>query len=430
MSLDLGKVSMLLLSLLLLLSITGSAGGGISSAFGQNTFSGNITTSDIIGLAENIAERVQEEVDDDTNLPIFSDDEENSSGIDDSIDDSSSSINYSNSNSSPTTVTIPSLPSSIITTTPSTPPNIMINEIGLNPTGEDDEGEEWIELYNPSDADINLSNYEMSTSSGDVTIMLPTDAVVGAGETYVMELEEDENYLSNIVENLILTTTDTTTTTAAGDDSIVVDITPSLVDMSNDERTWQRIPDGKNEWRFVEETEGELNNPNNHNINSVNNNSQIVSQVYDAIEHYYYSESDAQCIGYAGCIEGITSRIADGDTLYVTANNNNSSGNTIYRVDLALIEVLSSMEEEKEEQRIDSTAFTRELCLGSNTLIDQDDKHSTTSLADSSSITAVVYCSSTNLNKELLDQGYTVLDMQQCATSEFANESWAKDHGC
>jgi hypothetical protein len=41
-----------------------------------------------------------------------------------------------------------------------------------------------------------------------------------------------------------------------------------------------------------------------------------------------------------------------------------------------------------------------------------------------------VYCSSSNLNSELLDNGYAELDVQECATSEFANEPWAKDHGC
>jgi hypothetical protein len=44
-----------------------------------------------------------------------------------------------------------------------------------------------------------------------------------------------------------------------------------------------------------------------------------------------------------------------------------------------------------------------------------------------SNIIAVVYCSSSNLNEELLNNGYVELDVQQCATSEFANEPWVKD---
>ncbi|MDQ4066699.1 MAG: hypothetical protein M3114_03835, partial [Thermoproteota archaeon] len=45
-----------------------------------------------------------------------------------------------------------------------------------------------------------------------------------------------------------------------------------------------------------------------------------------------------------------------------------------------------------------------------------------------SNIIAVVYCSSSNLNEELLNNGYAELDVQQCAKSEFANEPWVKDY--
>ncbi|MDQ3888142.1 MAG: thermonuclease family protein [Thermoproteota archaeon] len=66
------------------------------------------------------------------------------------------------------------------------------------------------------------------------------------------------------------------------------------------------------------------------------------------------------------------------------------------------------------------------LCLGSTVLVDEDDMLSTSD----SDIVGVVYCSSTNLNSELLDNGYAELDTEQCATSEFADESWAKDRDC
>ncbi len=131
-----------------------------------------------------------------------------------------------------------------------------------------------------------------------------------------------------------------------------------------------------------------------------------------------YSGSEvAECHGSAGCIEGVATRIVDGDTLYVRSNS------SVYKVDLALIEAPSRSEEGFSE----STAFTRDLCLGSTVLVDQDDKLLTS--ADSN-IIAVVYCSSSNLNEELLDNGYVRLNMQQCSTSEFATDSWAEDHGC
>jgi hypothetical protein len=51
-------------------------------------------------------------------------------------------------------------------------------------------------------------------------------------------------------------------------------------------------------------------------------------------------------------------------------------------------------------------------------------------LTSNSGVVAVVYCSSSNLNNELLDNEYAKLETEQCATSEFANEPWVRDNGC
>jgi hypothetical protein len=75
---------------------------------------------------------------------------------------------------------------------------------------------------------------------------------------------------------------------------------------------------------------------------------------------------------------------------------------------------------------IESTEFTRDLCLGSTVLVDQDDMQ----LTSNSAVIAVVYCSSSNLNNELLDNDYASLETAQCTTSEFANELWIRDNGC
>jgi endonuclease YncB( thermonuclease family) len=366
------SVPLPLLLLLLLLSIVA---GSIPSAVGQNTLL-NVTTGDIVDLVGNITERAGvggEEDDDDSSFPFLNDDDDNSN---------SSSIS--------------SLPSPSSSSVPISQ-TVMINEIELNPMGGVDGGEEWIELYNPLDDDINISNFEIRTLSESATMNLPPDAIIEAGETYVIEL--GEQILSNIVESLVLADA----TEDDDDNNNILDRTPSLVDMSNDDRTWQRIPDGNNEWQFVEDTEGSLNSPDRSN-----------NAIHDST---YYSESDIECLGSAGCIEGIATRIIDGDSLYVSANS------TIYKVDLAFIEAPSRGEEEF----VESTAFTRDLCLGSTVLIDQDDK---LLMSTDSSVNAVVYCSSSNLNEELLDNGYVELEVQECATSEFANEPWVKDHGC
>ena len=262
----------------------------------------------------------------------------------------------------------------------------LVNEVELNPRGNDEE--EWIELYNPTAVDINISGFEINPLFQSPTIELPPDAVIEAGETYVIEL--DRSLLSNTGESLILAN-------ATGD---IKDRTPSLVDRSDDDRTWQRIPDGNNEWQFVEDTQGSLNDPD------------TLSRILENA----FSGSDVECIGSAGCFEGIATRIADGDTLYVDVNG------TEYKVDLALTKAPLRTE----EMFMESTEFTRDLCLGSTVLVDQDDMQ----LTSNSGVIAVVYCSSSNLNNELLDNDYASLESTQCTTSEFANEPWARDNGC
>src|SRR5215216_2273351 len=188
MSINLRNISVSLQLLLLLLFIV--VGGSIPSVFGQNT-SPNTTTSDIVDLFGNVTDREEEGVEqeddgDNSNFPQLND-------VDGSSNDNSSSG-----------ASVPSPSSSSSTSSPSTTgQTVMINEIELNPPGEYDEGKEWIELYNPTDVDINIGNFEIGTASESATIELPPDAIIGAGETYIIELKEQ--ILSNTVDSLVLT---------------------------------------------------------------------------------------------------------------------------------------------------------------------------------------------------------------------------------
>jgi endonuclease YncB( thermonuclease family) len=268
--------------------------------------------------------------------------------------------------------------------------NIMINEIELNPQSNDDD-KDWIELYNPSDSDVNIGDYRIRTSKSTV-IDLPSDAEIKAGETYVIEL--DRQALSDIAEIVVLES-------GSGE---VVDRTPSFVDRSDDSRTWQRMPDGNNEWQFASDTEKELNG-------------QEATLDLPRIKRGGASGSEPKCIGSAGCAEGMAIRIVDGDTLYVSVNG------TVYKVNLALAKAPLG----GEEGFIESTAFTRSLCLGSRVLIDQDDEQ----LTSGGSIIATIYCSSdNNLNDELLENGHATFESDQCSESEFARQEWAKKYGC
>lgn len=263
---------------------------------------------------------------------------------------------------------------------------IAINEVELDPRGSD-VGKEWIELYNHASVDVNISDYEIRTSFKSATIRLPFEAVIGANQTYVIEL--DRQTMSNTAESLDLAN-------ASGE---IIDSTPSLVDGSDDGHTWQRIPDGNSEWQFAAGTRGKLNDPDGQ-----------------AGATRSARSGSAVCHGSAGCAEGVVVRIVDGDTFYVKVNA------TVYKVELALASAPSRAEEGYAESR----SFAQSLCLGSDVLVDQDDKLVTSD----TSVIAVVYCASTNLNSELLDSGYATLNKSQCGTSEFAGQRWAIDHGC
>jgi endonuclease YncB( thermonuclease family) len=401
---------------LLLLTIV----GGIPAAAGQNALSTSTTVaSNIIDLVDNVTESGGggEEEETESPLPLEALEDQSSSPFVDNVTESGGGgeeeetesplpLEALEDQSSSTSVNGDDDTSSV-TAGDST----LINEVELNPSGNDMEEGEWIELYNPTSVDINISGFEITPSFQSPTIKLPPDAVIEAGETYVIKL--DRPILSNTGESLVLAN-------ATGD---IQDRTPSLVDRSDDDRTWQRIPDGNNEWQFVQNTEGNSNDDDSDTRSTTldseedtpsnpNDDPDTLSTILDSV----YSGSDVECLGSAGCIEGVATRIVDGDTLYVRANG------TVYKVDLALTEAPSR----NEEMFAESTAFTRDLCLGSTVLVDQDDMLPTSN----SGVTGVVYCSSSNLNSELLDNGYAELKTEQCATSEFANEPWVKDHGC
>ena len=393
--------------------------GGIPTAAGQNVLS-NTTISNIGDLVDNVTESTEEVVDDSLPLSLESIEDltssplVNTSNIGDLVDNVTESTEEVVDDSLPLSLeSIEDLTSSPLVGGGDDTPSVtagdttLVNEVELNPRGDDME-EEWIELYNPSSVDINISNFEINPLFQSPTIELPPDAVIEAGETYVIELEGSP--LSNTGESLVLAN-------ATGD---IQDRIPSLVDRSDDDRTWQRVPDGNNEWQFLENTQGDLNAPDTSSTSSSNaentqgdlNAPDTLSRILENI----YSGSDVECLGSAGCIEGVATRIVDADTLYVDVNG------TVYKVDLALTGAPSRTE----EMFLESTGFTRDLCLGSTVLIDQDDRV----LTSNSDVVGVVYCSSSNLNNELLDNGYVKLETEQCTTSEFADEAWIRDNGC
>lgn len=262
---------------------------------------------------------------------------------------------------------------------------VMINEVELNPRGQD-AGNEWVEIYNPTGASIDIGNYKLLTTYRSTVITIPAGTVVGAGELYIFAVTGQS--LAN--QDLLV---------LVDGSGQVMDRTSTLVDRSDDPRTWQRVPDGGSKWRFVEETKGAPNDPASYKGKPADNRVSASTQSTNA---------SGQCAGTALCIEGRVVRVADADTLYV------QKGGEIYKVDLSLTKATGKSDR----------SVTLGLCLGNNALVDQDDKQP----GKGTSIRGVVYCNSQNLNQQLLDNGIVSADSRQCGTSEFAGQDWARKY--
>lgn len=115
---------------------------------------------------------------------------------------------------------------------------IHINEVEANPPGGD-EGNEWVELYNPNNFDINLKDWYVSTTHGATVKIRFVKGEVIPAKGYLI-VSYSGQWIDNEDESLVL----------FDSQGRMVDSTPLLNDPYNDNRSWQRVPDGSNNWKF------------------------------------------------------------------------------------------------------------------------------------------------------------------------------------
>ena len=132
--------------------------------------------------------------------------------------------------------------------------SVVINEIDINPPGDDSTSiSEWIELYNPTDSEIDLSGWEIASTTvlqKSMTILDGTIIAPGQFITY----QHQSVWFTDVNEIVEL----------RNENGIVIDKTPLLSDLVNDFTSWQRIYDGydldnSNDWKFVLSTAGSSN---------------------------------------------------------------------------------------------------------------------------------------------------------------------------
>ena len=136
---------------------------------------------------------------------------------------------------------------------PPFPTDVVVNEFEANPQGDDD-GSEWVELYNPLDRAVDLSGWRLETSHGGVHT-LELNGVVAPGGRTVFTFPETaiDNGKPGDPFN------DGDAVMLLDPQGAVVDLTPTLCDPANDGRTHQRRWDGGPKWDLKPGTRGDSN---------------------------------------------------------------------------------------------------------------------------------------------------------------------------
>ena len=134
------------------------------------------------------------------------------------------------------------------------PGHVVINEVDINPPGDDSASiSEWVELYNPTDSEINLGGWEIAS-----TTVLKKTMTITAGTTI-----QPGEFITYSYQSVWFT--DSNESVELRDaNGIVIDKTPLLSDLANDFTSWQRIYDGydldgSSDWKFVTSTTGSSN---------------------------------------------------------------------------------------------------------------------------------------------------------------------------
>jgi hypothetical protein len=128
-------------------------------------------------------------------------------------------------NATPTpSMTAPALPTDTPTSSALAPGSVLINEIAWAGTHASS-GDEWIELYNPSDSTVSLEGW-LLTDGGDIAIRL--QGALSAGGYYLLERSDDATII-NIEADLIYTGSLSNT----GESLALYDATGGVIDSAN-----------------------------------------------------------------------------------------------------------------------------------------------------------------------------------------------------
>jgi competence protein ComEC len=115
---------------------------------------------------------------------------------------------------------------------------ILINEVELNPAGTDT-GTEKVELYNPSNTGIDVSGWTVSSTAGrTATVVINEGTTIPSKGYLIVGRDSQQQWLDNTGEGIDL----------RNELGILIDSVGPFSDQDNDDSTWQRSPDGQDNW--------------------------------------------------------------------------------------------------------------------------------------------------------------------------------------
>ena len=118
--------------------------------------------------------------------------------------------------------------------------NVIINEVELNPPGTDSRTtsiassnvNEFVELYNPTDSVIDVSNWQIVPSKSWKSYTIPSGSIIQPNDHAVFMASS--YWLNDVSEFLTL----------KDSSGVIIDQTPLLDDVADDMNSWQRVYDG------------------------------------------------------------------------------------------------------------------------------------------------------------------------------------------
>ena len=118
--------------------------------------------------------------------------------------------------------------------------HVVINEVDTNPFGDDSQSiSEWVELYNPTDSEVDLSGWKIaSTTVLQKTLTIPDGTIIGSDK--LLKFTHEKIWFTDSSESVEL----------RNSVNEVIDKTPFISDLENDFLSWQRSYDGHSNWEF------------------------------------------------------------------------------------------------------------------------------------------------------------------------------------